>query len=229
MIAQTEGSTLYVKVNGTGMCSSWTDACGLQSALGMSQSGDQIWVAAGTYVPTNIHDRAISFVLKSGVTIYGGFQAEGGEWDTRNVESNLTVLSGEIGVAGANDNSLHVVMAQGVDSSTILDGFTITGGNANGSSYPDNSGGGMIIENSNITVNHIGFANNAAIQGGGMYNNQSSPLLNDVTFILNTAGTNGGGMLNDMQSNPVLKSVTFSGNSANYGGGLFNLLGCSQP
>lgn len=225
--AQTEGATLYVIVNGTGSCSSWTDACGLQSALGMSQSGDQIWVAAGTYVPTNIPDRAISFVLKSGVSIYGGFPAEGGDWDTRNVESNLTILSGEIGIIGKDDNSFHVVIAKEVDSSTILDGFTITGGNANGSSYPDNSGGGMFIENSSITVNHIGFSNNAAIQGGGMYNNQSSPFLNDVTFIHNTAGTYGGGMLNDMQSNPVLKYVTFSGNSANDGGGLYNTLGCS--
>ncbi len=221
-IAQTKGTTLYVIVNGTGACSSWTDACGLQSALGMSEPGDQIWVAAGTYVPANILDRTISFVLKSGVTIYGGFPAEGGDWDTRNIESNLTVLSGEIGIIGADDNSFHVVIAKEVDSSAILDGFTITGGNANGESIADKIGGGISIELGTPTLSEIIFSNNSAARyGGGMYNNQSNPTLNNVTFLENNALVGGGGIYN-ISSNPALTDVAIANNQGQQGAGMYN-------
>ena len=50
----------------------------------------------------------------------------------------------------------------------------------------------------------------------------SSPALNNVTFIGNTAGVDGGGMSNG-DSSPTLTNVTFSGNqAARYGGGIYN-------
>ena len=55
----------------------------------------------------------------------------------RSSDSDLTVLSGDIGTAGENsDNSYHVVYANGV-TDAVLDGFTVTLGRADG------SGGGM--------------------------------------------------------------------------------------
>ena len=67
-------STFYVKqtASGTMDCSSWADACALQTTLTDSGSGDQIWVAAGMYKP-HASDRAISFNLRNGVEVYGGF------------------------------------------------------------------------------------------------------------------------------------------------------------
>jgi predicted outer membrane repeat protein len=47
--------------------------------------------------------------------------------------------------------------------------------------------------------------------GGGMYNDASSPTLNNVTFSNNTARINGGGIYN-LNSNPTLTEVSFSGN-----------------
>ena len=87
-------------------------------------------------------------------------------------------MSGDIGVLGNNsDNSFHVVTASAVSAATVLDGFTITGGNANGP-YPWYYGGGMYnYNNSSPTLADITFSGNAASYGGGMYNYSSSPTL----------------------------------------------------
>ena len=107
---QAEGTILYVKPGANGTCASWEDACELQAALSNAVDGDEIWVAAGTYKPTADSNREATFQLKSGVAIYGGFPAAGGEWYQRNWVANLTKLSGDIGVSGiSSDNSKHVV------------------------------------------------------------------------------------------------------------------------
>src|ERR1700693_5589942 len=69
-------AVVYVKSDATGTIngSSWVNAfTDLQAALAAAQAGDEIWVAAGTYKPTSGTDRTISFVMTSGVGIFGGF------------------------------------------------------------------------------------------------------------------------------------------------------------
>ena len=64
----------YVKTDASGQNdgSSWMNAyTSLQSALGASPC-TEVWVAAGTYTPTQGTNRTISFVLKNGVSLYGG-------------------------------------------------------------------------------------------------------------------------------------------------------------
>src|SRR5690349_7325949 len=66
----------YVNAFATGSNngSSWRNAYkSLQSALAAAQPNDEIWVAAATYKPTTGTDRTISFVMPTGVAIYGGF------------------------------------------------------------------------------------------------------------------------------------------------------------
>jgi len=221
-------ATFYAQSGGSGTCSSWLDACDLQYAISQSGSGDKIWVKAGTYLPTTGTDRTISFTLKNGVAIYGGFSETATDWAQRNPAANVTTLSGDIGISGVvTDNSYHVVANTGVEDSAILDGFTITGGNANGAP-PHCSGGGMYNESSSPTLQNITFSNNAAgFDGGGMYNNASSPTLSNITFVNNTAGLQGGGIYN-LKSRPVLTNVSFSGNSSEIEGvGAYNLV-CSD-
>ncbi len=244
-------SVIYVNAAAAGLNngSSWANAYkSLQSALTAAAGGQQIWVAKGTYRPATT-DRTVSFVLKNGVAVYGGFAGTETLLSQRNFTTNLTVLSGDIGTLGiATDNSYHVVDGSGVDSTAILDGFTIMDGYSVGGFYPDTASGGgifdsagsptlnnLIVEDSQAdngggmenyagshpTLTHVTFKNDkASLAGGGMYNDASTPTLTNVTFSGNSA-YDGAGMTNS-HSNPTLTTVTFTGNSATYGGGMYD-------
>jgi hypothetical protein len=125
------GSTLYAKPGTFGDCLTWDTACDLQVALNAAFQGDEIQAAAGTYFPTASVDRSVSFLLRSGIAIYGGFPPDGGAWEERDWQTYPTVLSGDIGISGdTSDNSYNVVRGSGSDETALLDGFIISGGNA---------------------------------------------------------------------------------------------------
>jgi hypothetical protein len=216
------GGIRYAKpsATGTGNCSSWANACTLQTALTGAVSGNHIWVMAGTHKPTTETNRTATFQLKSGVAVLGGFngtEIDITDEDKRDPVTNVTILSGEIGAAGNSDNSYHVVAGVNVTGAT-LDGFTITAGNANDSQSPNYMGGGMYNDSSSPTLKNLIFSSNSASYGGGMSNKSSSPTLTNVTFSDNSAGRSGGGMYND-SSNPTLMNVTFSNNNSAFDGG----------
>ncbi|RYX98624.1 hypothetical protein EON78_05005, partial [bacterium] len=102
----------------------------------------------------------------------------------------------------------------------IIDGFTIQ--------YSYNTsfgGGGMFNENVSPTVNNITFSNNHSTGNGGAISNlqSSSPIINNVIFSSNSAISNGGAMYNSFNSSPIINNATFSSNSANNNGGaMFN-------
>lgn len=225
--------------NGTSWANAYTD---LQPALTAAGSGTQIWVAAGTYRPApSGSDRRITFAMKDGVAIYGGFPATGTPgWGDRNWETNVTTLSGDIDGNGILDdyNVCNVVRADGqypsdpVTRSAVLDGFTITGGNANvsGGDLTFMHGGGLMSDNNaSPTLNNLIITGNNANDGGGMFIDHGSPALYNVTFTSNTSlGGSGGGM--EIGPNglvipaPLLTKVTFTGNRADTrGGGLYNM------
>jgi predicted outer membrane repeat protein len=234
---------LYAKsvASGTGDCLSWANACTLQTALTGAASGNEIWATAGTYKPTTLGtDRSATFQLKNGVAVYGGFAGEETERTQQDPVTNLTILSGDIDnndsqtpiitdlttVTGNTTNSYHVVIGA---TGAILDGFTITAGNANFNDNlnPDGNGGGMLNDSgSNPTLTNLIFrGNSTSYYGGGMLNwNSSSPILTNVTFNGNSAGSDGGGMFNWNSSSPALTNVTFNGNSALVGGGMYNYI-----
>ena len=232
--------TIYVDagvVGSDGSGSSWANAfTSLSSALTAAVSGDEIWVKSGIYTPGAA--RTDTCTLKNGVSIYGGFAGTETLRTQRDPATSVTILSSDIDnndsqtpiitdlatVTGNTTNSYHVVNGGGTDSTTVLDGFTITAGNANGSN-PNNCGGGIYNNSSSPTLTNVTFSGNTGgYCGGGMYNYSSSPTLTNVTFSGNTSNYNGGGMYNMMLgSSPTLTNVTFSGNSAiNNGGGIHN-------
>ncbi len=226
-------TTRYVTEGGTGDGTSWANASGaLQDMIDAVETagGGTVCVASGTYTPTELVEpgtpRSIAFQMKNGVGIYGGFPSTGSPtWVDRDWESNLTVLSGEIGNPGTKaDNCYHVFYhpdALNLDDTAMLDGFIVTGGYANGISYPHNSGGGMYNYYSSPAITNCTFRGNLAGYGGGMCNrNFSSPAVTDCTFWGNTGGY-GGGMYN-YYSSPVVTNCIFDSNSAYVGGGMSN-------
>jgi hypothetical protein len=231
--------TFYVSPEGKGNGTSWTNAFGeLQDALKISKSGDQIWVAEGMYFPTTSTDRSISFQINDGVSLYGGFKGNEKNIVLRDPIQNPTILSGNIGNEGSEDNSYNVVYTNNVSNKTVVEGFIIVGGYASyegqptdrrrsgGAWFNDGSNGGQ----SNPTIIACVFMDNFAKDGGALYNNgkkgEASPTIVNCTFQNNSCDLDGGALYNDGRlngkSSPVLKSCKFLDNKGNYGGVVFN-------
>jgi hypothetical protein len=211
--------------------------------------GSQVWVAKGTYYPTAdasgnlapVDPRTKTFVMKNGVAIYGGFlgnEAANYNLSLRNFVTNETILSGDIdgtpdvitgsgstlSITGNGGNAYHVIFNNnnGLTNTAVLDGFTVSGGNANASSNPNNLGGGMLIDNVSPTITNCTFSHNYAGAGGGFYYSATSGSLtiSRCIFSLNIGG-NGGGVRN--RANLALNNCQISENrTSGSGGGIIN-------
>ena len=207
--------------NGT----SWTDAYqgpgGLASALTASVSGDQIWVAAGTYKPTTGTARTVFLTLKTGVAIYGGFVGTEAKLAQRDWATHPTVVTGDllgndIGATNLTDNSYHVFVGSGATATAILDGFTIKGGYANGAtaSNYDKGGGILIVNSGSPTIRNCNFTGNRCTFGGGAgYIFTASATFTNCRFENNVGGSYGGAFdMNNVVG--TFNQCTFIGNSA---------------
>ena len=75
---------------------------------------NEIWVAAGEYYPAATAVRSASFVIPSGVKLYGGFDGTETQLGERDWEANVTTLSGDPAeTATLGDNCYHVIEATG--------------------------------------------------------------------------------------------------------------------
>ncbi len=243
MAQAVSAATLFVDagVVGTNDCTSWLNACtDLQQALSTATAGDEIWVAQGTYRPDQgTGDRKAAFQLITGVSIFGGFPAGGGDgtFNAKDHRSFETILSGDLsgddGPAFSNntENTHNILLGLGVDNSAILDGFTISGGNADAAfGGALSTGGGLRNDNGSPTVRHCSFIGNNADFGGAAYNNDSSPSFINCIFAGNRAIF--GGAMNNQSlvagaSVPTLINCLFHDNSANLGGAVVNFNGSS--
>ena len=158
----------------TGDGSSWNNPMTLTKALTNAKAKDQIWVKAGTYRG--------SFSLKSGISLYGGFEGTESSPEERAIDSDKayrmthqTILSGDVNkddeVDGVNlifpanqsrdDNATHVLTinldpteqsGNNNTERTVVDGITFKGGHAD---QANERGGGIYVTGSN--------------KGGGVY------------------------------------------------------------
>ncbi len=165
--------------------------CSIQTAIDNAVDTDEVVVAEGEYFE-NINFNGKAITVRST-----------GPLDPMVVAN--TIIDGT--------GFFHVVQCvSGEGLNTVLDGFTITGGNANGVAFLDRVGGGMSNLNSSPTVANCTFIGNSGFNGGGMYNVDSSPIVDGCTFSVNSGGSEGGGMFSIFTSSPTVSNSTFCNN-----------------
>lgn len=237
--------------------SSWANATTLADALdNKAQAGDQIWVQGFETVTAATQLYEGSFTVKSGVQLYGGFAGTETKLTDRVTLGKpyqlkyRSVLSGDVDnndvvddvnlIFPANttrsDNAPHVLtlnmapQPSGNNNTypTVVNGFTITGGQADGT---DEKGGGIYIygDNSNgggnFRIERCFLFNNYATQGGAVYVssevknvNNGESLINQCVIYNNAAGeraaveNQGGGVYLAGEATVVNTSIFNNGN-----------------
>jgi hypothetical protein len=241
----------YVDSSATGANdgSSWANAFdSLHLALEVAVNADTIFVAEGTYRPTNGTDRTEYFVMPSGVVLLGGYPSGGG---LPLVDEHKTILSGDIGTLNdSNDNTYHVIMCNQTNPQTEITGFFITGGNADGDG--DNSKGGGIyaktttsryygvrIKNCRVYGNYAKYGgginitqkgdifysvienNRCLLSGGGLYIKDDGRAYNTIIRNNYSSGRGGGVYIGGFNQAPGLVNCLIANNeSVGYGSGI---------
>ena len=186
----------------------------IQVAINRSSDGDTVLVGDGLY-----HDN-IGFYGKA-ITVASHFLIDGDEAHIEN-----TIIDGS---QPSNPDTTNTVgFAHQEDNSSIISGFTITGGSGvlgeDGIYY---YGGGFAIGyNSSPVVSHNIIVGNEADYGGGLFIYQSNPILINNKVMENTS-TYGGG-IGMWYSSPVIINSTIANNHGVLGGG-FNCAYFSSP
>lgn len=211
---QAPAAIRYVSSDGSGDGSSWSNAMSdLQAAIDASSAGDQIWVKAGTYAPTKLikstKKTSKAFIIKDGVSLYGGFAGTESSPEARSRGNkpydmtNATILSADDDtpdvwerqieeattyrwgwrlengqIPGSSSNSSHLIYTgTALTQPTVIDGFTLTGANANVATAKPSGGavyapGTAEIRNCRIVENSAYFtaeANDCNSYGGAVY------------------------------------------------------------
>ena len=165
----------------------------------------EIWVAQGRYVPDRgTGGRNLSFRLISDVEVLGGFQGIETDRSDADPVAFPTVLSGDllgddVGLAGMDENSRHVVVASGI-TQAALDGFIVERGRDDDVTFWTDGGAGLQVRGADLAVRRCVFRHHWAgtsdqgVSGGA---------------------TNVGGV-----SHVVLEDCLFESNLAAFGGAL---------
>jgi len=237
-------------------------AVSLQDALETARNsgGDviEVRVAQGIYRPDDgeseiAGDRAATFLLPPGIAVRGGYAGVGAaDPDERDVVRFPSILSGDLagddgpGFTGRGENAYHVVTAASALEGTVIDGFLVTGGSADGAA-PHDRGAGLLLDGAAVSVVDVTVAGNAAVYGGGVYEVDAEDSFDRVTVTGNRA-TFGGGLFIDGggstfsfcavtaneaisgaglyfdTTDPALHACVVAGNAASFdGGGLYGI------
>jgi len=197
--------------NGYNNGTSWDDAYtdlqdGFTGARNCGASVTAIWVAAGTYKPTQLtNDQSISFELVEDVGVFGHFGGVG-TYETSTSQrdfddaNNTTILTGTIGDA-YGEQVYRVIYGQNIEDA-IVDGFTLTGASQDGIYFDDCDGS---VVNCKLKDN----------DRYGIYcYNYSYPDVHNCLFTDNSSG----GLYITSYCWPEISYCTFDGNDTTYDG-----------
>jgi parallel beta-helix repeat protein len=217
-VARAADGNRYVAPDGDdgGQCDSVANRCRtVQRAIDVASPFDQIWVATGTYTDA----AGTVAVIEKTVTLLGGWDSG---FTTREASAYPTTLDAQ--------RNGRVVYINGEISPTV-DGFTITGGNANSEAIDAGCGGGIysrnaspIIQN-NVVITNVGSVSPTAGSGGGIYleSASASALISGNQVLSNSVHSTwwdrGGGGISLYYSDATVQSNRIQGNTCDRGGG----------
>ena len=185
---------------------SWENAkATISAAVSSSSSGDEVYVAAGTYNET--------VSLKDGVSIRGGYNATTG---TRDIENFRSILDGtNLG------KFLMVKYDSDCSVPTYIEGLTLQNTEYSG------EGGGAFIRG-NVIMDKCIVRNCKGSGGGGVYATASSAetpaVIRNTTIELCDATSSGGGAY--LYKNAVMDGCVVRGNGGKYGAIRVHNAGC---
>ncbi len=170
-----------VSTIGPGGPGPWATATtNLAAALAASQPGDEVWIAAGIYTPATSGNQTVSFVIPSGVRVFGGLVGTELALSDRAADplSHPTILSGDqrgddpatLGffLPTTRENSFHVIKVSNTAATIVLDRLTVTHGT------PSHYYGSTTVE--------------ANMVGGGLYATNAQLICSDCAFQDNLSG-----------------------------------------
>ncbi len=222
ILTSTEPCILYVDATKNGLKGdSWFNAfSSLQTAINIAGDGDQIWVAAGTYLPTQkingITNRHKTFHINNDIQIFGGFSGTETTLNQRDWQAYPTILSGNTGNLNSNtDNAYHVLYFDGVSGLMRLDGLIIEDGygTTDGGSV-DGQGAGMYISGGSPTLAQCVLRNNTSANGGAIFaiSNSNFSIINSVlydNFAVLAENAKGGHIYTHTSSDADILNCTF--------------------
>jgi len=212
--------------DGTSWATAYTDLqIPLVAAKNIGGAYVEIWTAQGFYYPTSGTSRTASFVIPSGIKLYGGFAGSETSLSQRtNPWAFITAMSGAIGGSAQTDNSYHVVDADNTLGDTLIDGFSIARGYASGSG-DDARGGGMSAVNSSVVCRNVKFLSNfASLDGGAVHSTGKFPKFVDCLFYDNWTNGEGGALYHHTAGDVQFANTEFIDNHCTGSGGAVKIL-----
>ncbi len=183
----------------------------------------EVWVAGGTYRPDGADvDRTATFRIPKGVALLGGFNGTEVDAAERDPGRNPTILSGEAGLPfQPSDDVYHVVTIPAGDEDTVIDGFTILGGNA--TATVNDGGGALRVLSGRPRIAHCRLQNNQAYLGGALYVALNAGAdVERCTFLGNGSLSHGGAIYAGQGSTLQMAECSLLGNVSNaFGGGVY--------
>lgn len=203
----------------------------IQPAIDEAANGDEVWVAEGVYdeprsaLVGDSFENSGAIILNRNIRLYGGFTGSETQRAQRDWKTHVTTIDGSESRAGGH--AYHVIMAY---DGTTLDGFTIKGGRANGSSDTFfDRGAGVFIRLGAVTLANCTIIDNDASgtvsYGGGVFIENFGSVVKpvaivDCAFADNNADYGGGVCAYNETASVTIERCTFANNTGFMGGGL---------
>lgn len=244
LLLETTAAQIFVSQNASGANdgSSWANAfTDIQAALNAANSGDQIWIAEGIYIPDGPTPDSSQYIAKTAVEMYGGFSGTESSIEEREWEIHMTIINGDKNGDDDpddpdnfhEDNAHHMLIFEDFLEPSIIDGIMFTKGTTRTDTYaPDSTdanhidrwaGGALAIVDATAIVRNCTFVSNYGYRGAAIFA-RSPESISEGLVIENcrferNKNNDSGTLRLSVLNYCALRQCTFTQNTSGPGGG----------